>query len=130
MPAQSPGELGALMFQAIADQDVDLALSYYESEAVFVPSTGEHITGVAAMKEPWTGLLSMDLSGEIETTFLAQIGDIAMMSSSWTLAGNDPGGEPLKFQATSWEVARKQEDGTWKYIIHNSWAAPGTAVID
>ena len=121
MPAQNPQELGGLIFQAIESQDLDLAMSLYEPEATFMPEPGQTISGTDALTEALGTFTSMGLSGEIETKFLSQSGDIALMSSEWSLSGKDPEGNDLSWEGTSWEVARQQGDGTWKYVIDNPW---------
>ncbi len=121
MPARNPQELGNLLFQAIESQDLDLVMSLYEPEAIFMPEPGQTVSGTDALTEVLGTFTSMGLSGEIETKFISQSGDIALMSSDWSLSGKDPEGNDLSFQGTSWEVARQQEDGAWKYVIDNPW---------
>ncbi len=121
MPARNPQDLGDLLFQAIENQDLDLVMSFYEPEATFMPEPGKTVSGTDALTEVLGGFTSMGLSGEIETKFISQSGDIALMSSDWSLSGKDPEGNDLSFQGISFEVARQQEDGTWKYVIDNPW---------
>ncbi len=121
MPARNPQDLGDLLFQAIENQDLDLVMSLYEPEATFIPEPGQSVSGTDALTEVLGTFTSMGLSGEIETKFISQSGDIALMSSDWSLSGKDPEGNDLSFQGISFEVARQQEDGTWKYVIDNPW---------
>ncbi|MCH7735692.1 MAG: nuclear transport factor 2 family protein [Chloroflexi bacterium] len=121
MPASNPQDLGGLLFQAIENQDLDLVMTLYEPEATFMPEPGQTVSGTDALTEVLGTFTSMGLSGEIETKFISQSGDIALMSSEWSLSGKDPDGNDLSFQGISWEVARQQEDGAWKYVIDNPW---------
>ncbi|MCH8222752.1 MAG: nuclear transport factor 2 family protein [Chloroflexi bacterium] len=121
MPASNPQDLGGLLFQAIENQDLDLVMTLYEPEATFMPEPGQTVSGTDALTEVLGTFTSMGLSGEIETKFISQSGDIALMSSEWSLSGKDPEGNDLSFQGISWEVARQQEDGAWKYVIDNPW---------
>ena len=62
----------------------------------------------------------LDLKGTItiEASSELVVGDLALTHSRWRF--EVPGDEPLV--AVSAEVARRQPDGTWKYVIHNPYA--------
>ena len=45
----------------------------------------------------------------------------AYLSNSWSLNGTGPDGNPVALGATTAEVARRQADGTWRYVIDNAW---------
>lgn len=123
MPAQNPEELGQLLFDAIQNQDLESIMPLYEPEATFMPEPGQSESGTEALREVLGGFASMGLSGGIETKFISQTGGIALMSSDWSLSGKDPDGNDLSFAGLSWEVARQQSDGTWKYLIDNPWGS-------
>jgi ketosteroid isomerase-like protein len=55
----------------------------------------------------------------LEDTFNA--GDLAYLSNTWSLNGTGPDGNPVTLGATTAEVARRQTDGTWRYVIDNAW---------
>jgi len=44
------------------------------------------------------------------------------LSNGWSLSGTEPDGTPVVLGATTAEVARRQADGTWRYVIDNAWA--------
>jgi ketosteroid isomerase-like protein len=48
-------------------------------------------------------------------------GDLAYLSNAWSLNGTGPDGNPVALGATTAEVARRQADGTWRYVIDNAW---------
>lgn len=60
------------------------------------------------------------MGGQIEmiTQYAVEHGELAMLSNRWTLT---IGGEAMS--ASTAEVARRQSDGTWKYVIDNPDAA-------
>jgi ketosteroid isomerase-like protein len=48
--------------------------------------------------------------------------DLAYLSNRWSLSGGTmPDGSPAALGATTAEVARRQDDGTWLYVIDNAW---------
>jgi len=52
---------------------------------------------------------------------LAEAGDIALTTSKWVLEGTGPDGKPMKMEGQSAEVARRQPDGTWLFVIDNPY---------
>ena len=42
-----------------------------------------------------------------------------MTTSKWVLEGTGPDGKPIKMEGQSAEVARRQPDGTWLFVIDN-----------
>jgi ketosteroid isomerase-like protein len=55
------------------------------------------------------------------------VGDLAYLSNSWSLSGTGSDGEPVALGATTAEVARRQADGTWRYVIDNAWGDQAVA---
>ena len=48
-------------------------------------------------------------------------GDLAYLANIWLLSGTGPDGNPVVLGATTAEVARRQADGSWRYVIDNAW---------
>jgi ketosteroid isomerase-like protein len=42
----------------------------------------------------------------------------------WSFDGTGPDGEPVRLEAQNADVLRRQEDGSWRFVIDNPW---GTA---
>ena len=56
---------------------------------------------------------------ELETRCAVECGDLAMLSNQYTFT--------MPGYAATWisaEVARRQPDGSWRYVIDNPYAAP------
>ena len=51
---------------------------------------------------------------EVTTQYAVVHGEIALLSNRWTMRIGDD-----EMSATSAEVARRQPDGTWRYVIDN-----------
>jgi hypothetical protein len=74
----------------------------------------------------------------LDTKLVVTVGDLAFLSNTWSLTGTGPDGTPLTMGATTAEVARRQADGTWRYVIDNVWGIreppdewrPGTDAVD
>lgn len=38
-----------------------------------------------------------------------------------SLTGTDPDGNPLEMGSVTAEMVRRQEDGSWRFVIDNAW---------
>ncbi len=54
------------------------------------------------------------------TRYAVEQGDIALLSNAWTF---EMDGAPVASSVTA-EVARRQPDGSWRYIIDNPYGVP------
>jgi len=66
----------------------------------------------------------LDRGGRIslDTKLVLRVGDLAYLANRWSLIGGTmPDGSPAELGATTAEVARRQADGTWLYVIDNAW---------
>src|SRR6185312_15438678 len=102
---------------AFNKRDVDALVRLYEDDAwLFGPSGPVH--GTDAIRGAWTEMLAMGGSVQMVTQYVIEQGDIALLSNRWTSTiGED------EVSAVTAEVARRQSDGTWKYLIDNPDAA-------
>jgi ketosteroid isomerase-like protein len=46
--------------------------------------------------------------------------ELAYLTNRWSLTGTNTDGTPLEMGATTAEVARRQDDGSWLYVIDNA----------
>ncbi|OLT11258.1 DUF4440 domain-containing protein [Actinomadura sp. CNU-125] len=46
-------------------------------------------------------------------------GDLALLIVDWTIEGTGPDGEPVHIQGIATDVARRGNDGYWRYVIDN-----------
>ncbi len=52
---------------------------------------------------------------------MGQVGDIALITAKWELTGTGADGKPVQLAGQSFEVARRQADGSWRYLIDSPW---------
>ena len=98
--------------------DTEGLLSMYEDGALLLlepTSTPEECRDLRSVVQTY-----LDMKGTItiEASSALVVGDLALTHSRWRFAV--PGDEPLL--AVSAEVARRQSDGTWKYVIDNPYS--------
>lgn len=93
-------------------------LALYEGDAVVDFGASGLVRGHAAIRavlEPF-----MALRGQIsyQRRFTVVSGDLALLSIEYTLkGGRAPDGSLVESTGATVELARRQPDGTWKYVI-------------
>jgi ketosteroid isomerase-like protein len=122
MPATEPEQIHRLFEQAFNADDLDGLMALYEPEAVLVPQPGAVVEGSAAVGESLRWFLDRKGRITLDTKLVLRVGDLAYMSNRWSLTGGTmPDGSPAELGATTAEVARRQPDGSWLYVIDNAW---------
>ena len=117
MPAKKPKELHTLFVTAFNAGDIEQLLALYEKDAKLSLEDGAIIEGIAAIREVLKGFLALKGKMVLQTHFATEAGDIALLSGGWTLATTGPDFQPIEMNGITAEVARRQADGTWKYLI-------------
>lgn len=119
MPAHKPEELDALFAEAVNAGDIEAVIKLYEPAASLTPQPGQIVSGAKAIREALGGFLAMKPRMTLEARTLAEAGGIALTTSKWVLQGTGPDGKPMNVEGQSAEVARRQPDGTWLFVIDN-----------
>jgi uncharacterized protein (TIGR02246 family) len=117
MPAYTPEDADRLLCEAISAGDLEAALAFYEPEARFVVAPGNVVTGSQAIRQVMSEFLALRPTLTLEKVTAVQIGDIALLSSTWSLAGTGLDGKPVSMSGQGQEVVRRQPDGTWRFVI-------------
>lgn len=121
MVANTPSEAVRLLCEGITEHDVDKALRYYESDAIFVhPADGTEHRGTAEIREALSGLIALKPTLTIHG-FRKEIinGNLAFVSADHVLDGETPDGNPVSIEGTTTDVARFTPGEGWKLIIDN-----------
>ena len=113
MPATEPAELHQLFAEAVNGKDADALVALYEPAGTAIHLDGSTRTGEPALRAMAEDLLSTidHIDGKTRKVLVA--GDIALTSATWhaRLATSEEAG------GTTAEVARRQPDGTWRWVI-------------
>jgi ketosteroid isomerase-like protein len=110
MPASSPEEVGRLFQQYMREGDIDSVLTLYDPEAVFLSRIREK-KGADALRDELAPFAAMKASFEFNIKEVIQSGDIALIHNEWTVSS------PQHMSGYAIEVARRQPDGTWRWLI-------------
>jgi len=111
MPASSPEQICHLFKQYMAKGDIEALLSIYDPEAVFLNQSGEVKKGRQGLREELAPFASAKATFDFSIKQIIQSGDIALMHTQWTVSS------PQAISLYAIEVARRQPDGTWCWLI-------------
>jgi ketosteroid isomerase-like protein len=99
--------------------DVDALVDLYEPDAVLLGEDGSAAAGTAQIRTAYESLVAYGGTISLQTRYAVESGDLAMLSNQYTFS--------MPGFSVSWitaEVARRQPDGSWRYVIDNPYAAP------
>ncbi len=111
MSAQKPEDLGRLFVEAMRAGDLDAVLALYEPGAAMPNQQGEVRTGTDTIRQDMAPFAAAKPDMTIETDKAIIAGDIALSHSRWSMT------KPAPMSGRAVEVARRQPDGTWLYVI-------------
>ncbi|PZS22907.1 MAG: DUF4440 domain-containing protein [Pseudonocardiales bacterium] len=119
-PSQHP-----LVFaRAFNSGNSDLVEQVYEPAGILVSSPGQPTTGDSRALAN-KALLDLGLPIDVRPRHIYVAEDIALLIVDWTIDGPGPDGQQVHIEGTATDVARRGNDGLWRYIIDNPF---GTAV--
>jgi uncharacterized protein (TIGR02246 family) len=116
MPARKPEDLDIMIGQFINAGDVESALALYEPDAAFVVEPGNVATGKDAIRRVLVDIVATKPTITIEVEAV-ESGDIALLYGSWSLSATNPDGSAANTTGRSREVARRQPNGDWLFVI-------------
>ena len=127
MPAIEPEQIHRLFEQAFNAGDLEGLVALYEPDAVLVPQPGVVVEGIDGIRDSLGWLLDRNGRITVESKLVLRVGDLAYLSNRWSLTGGTmPDGSAADLEATTAEVARRQADGGWLYVIDNAWGSQAT----
>ena len=97
--------------------DADALAALYEPDAGLVRDDGSVAAGVDEIRAEWAALVALGGQVTVVTRHAVEVGSLCLLSNDWTLRID---GEVAASARTS-EVARRQPDGSWRYVIDNPY---------
>lgn len=122
MGVRRPGEASKSFEALFGAGDLDGLMDLYEQDAVFTNSRGAHV-GPVAIRNVLQGYLDSGASITMNDSVVFEAGALALVHWSWTMVF--PDGRTA--DGATAEVLRRQDDGSWKFVIDNP---DGAALID
>jgi enoyl-CoA hydratase len=126
-----PEDLHRLFAERANAGDLDGLIALYEAGAAFVGPDGTNAAGSDAIRDRLEGLLAMAPQITPTSSRAVIAGDVALLSNRFHMTLGPGDGERAGLEGTSTEVARRQPDGGWLYVIDDpasSTVLPGASV--
>jgi uncharacterized protein (TIGR02246 family) len=127
MAATTPEQVHRVFEDTFNAGDIDGLLQLYESDAALIAQPGSVAHGSEQIRAALQGFLALKGRITLDTKLVFGVGDLAYLSNTWSLKGTGPDGNPVSLGATTAEVARRQADGSWRYVIDNAWGDQAVA---
>ena len=121
MSTATPEQVLESIVTGINSGDLDSLLPLYESRAAFATEPGSLAPGAPGIRDALNGFIEMKGELDIEVTRVLEVDDLALVIGVWSFDGTGPDGEPVHLEARNADVLRRQEDGTWRFVIDHPW---------
>jgi uncharacterized protein (TIGR02246 family) len=121
MPATTPEQIHRLFEDLFNAGDIDGLMELYDPNAALIAQPGSVAQGSEQVRAALQNFLALKARITLDTKLVVTVGDLAYLSNTWSLRGTGPDGDPVALGATTAEVARRQADGTWRYVLDNAW---------
>jgi uncharacterized protein (TIGR02246 family) len=121
MPATTPEQIHRLFEDLFNAGDIEGLMELYDPNAALIAQPGSLAQGSEQVRAALQNFLALKARITLDTKLVVTVGDLAYLSNTWSLRGTGPDGDPVALGATTAEVARRQADGTWRYVIDNAW---------
>jgi uncharacterized protein (TIGR02246 family) len=111
-------DIHSLVEDAFNAGDTDALVALYEEDAAMATPDGTFVNGRHAIREQRSGFVALGGNIQMTTHYAVIAGDTALLSNDWHFTGAG-----MELSSRTAEVARRQPDGTWKYVIDHPYAA-------
>ena len=116
MSVNDPNELAHLFAERVSRADIGGLLELYEPEATLVAPDGEQATGEEAIRQLLENLIAAAPQiTPLDARQTLRSDDIALLLTRWQMTLGGDGGPAMEGSST--EVARRQSDGSWRYVL-------------
>lgn len=123
--ARQPDDLSRILVQALETGDIETSVALYEPGAVLFSKSGRTMTGPDEIRKNNAALIALKPKFNIAFIKFTLSGDGSLATNRMkaTLSWKDAEGKAVEASVDTLEVARKQEDGSWRYIIDDPYGS-------
>lgn len=116
--ARKPELLNQLFVRALHEGNVDAIVGLFEANAQLAARPGQPpVQGQAAIRLVVEGWLAVGLHFESSSREVIPAGDLALLRGPWQAQLTAPDGQTLTQSGHGLEIARRQPDGRWLYVL-------------
>lgn len=118
---KAPADLLYLQVEEFNRGNVSFLMTLYEKDACFASNPGQVVQGVESIRRSLQGFIDMKVKLEARVRRVIQAGNLALLTTEWSIVGTEPDGKPIKLTGRGTVVLRSQFDGGWLMVIENPW---------
>jgi ketosteroid isomerase-like protein len=113
----APESTQTLFQRHVCDGRIERLIELYEPGGVVIQKDGRMLPGIDAIREHLASLLALKPSLRSTVVEKIEVADVAMLFSEWRLSGTSPDGVSFESTGSSFDVVRRQPNGTWRIAI-------------
>ena len=123
--ARAPDDCSRILVAALESGDVETSVALYEPTAVLFSKSGRTMTGLDAIRQNNASLIALKPTFAIDfiKSTISGDGTLATNRMKADLSWKDAEGKLVQASVDTLEVLRKQEDGSWRYIIDDPYGS-------
>ncbi|RIK40106.1 MAG: hypothetical protein DCC55_16015 [Chloroflexi bacterium] len=122
MFVQQPEELYSAFAAALNAGDVAAILDLFEQGGQTVPQPGQApVIGMPGVRMVMESCVALRPQIAYERSQVIQAGELALLRGRWRLSLAGPDGKAMELSGKSVQVARRQLDSGWRFVIDDPW---------
>ncbi len=121
--AERPEDIVHSLLSHLNSLDVETMLRFYHPDAVIIDAAGCVHRGPEAIGVELETYFSLGLQMSISQRHLFVTTDTALLILDWSYIGTARNGAQVNMVATATDIARRGDDGFWRYLIDNPFGA-------
>ena len=118
---KTPADLLYLQVEEFNRGNVSFLMTLYEKDACFASNPGQVVQGLESIRRSLQGFIDMKVKLEARVRRVIQAGNLALLTTEWSIVGTEPDGKPINLTGRGTVVLRSQFDGSWLMVIENPW---------
>jgi uncharacterized protein (TIGR02246 family) len=118
---KTPADLLYLQVEEFNRGNVSFLMTLYEKDACFASKPGQVVQGLESIRRSLQGFIDMKVKLEARVRRVIQAGNLALLTTEWSIVGTEPDGKPINLTGRGTVVLRSQFDGSWLMVIENPW---------
>ena len=75
--------------------------------------------GSTGVRESLAAFIAMNGTLDLKVTRVLEAGGLAFVAGVWSFTGTGPDGKPVTLTGRNGDVLRRQDDGSWRFVIDN-----------
>jgi ketosteroid isomerase-like protein len=117
----TPEEVLNSIVEGINTGNIDSLMTLYDSGACFATQPGQLAKSPESVRQCLLNFIDLKGNLDLKVKRVLQASDLALVTTEWSFSGTGPDGSPVNMASKSADVLRRQDDGTWKFVIDNPW---------